>query len=286
MSANSTYLDFSTWPTYGKQVAVVFEVNLEGWSNGLGPTAPMPSLASGTYDSYGASYGEYGPRCGMSRLLRLFDDLDVHSTVLVSGIIAEQWPDLVGQIVEKGHEVAGHGYAQNLLSCYLSREDEIEHIERTTAAIESASGVRPIGWRSPRSTSSSETEKLLAEREFLWHGNTDRADLPIIEHWEDHDIVALQRPVWINDLLICDGGKVAARQFVFAFEDALEYCNRAQTESAMLISVAVHAHYFGRPYGAWALEKVVNAAKDCPNVWIAKDSDIANVALKVFSETA
>lgn len=278
--------NFSRWPVGGgKRVAVILEVNFEGWTEEAAPGQPMPPLRKGTVDLYERSYGEYAVNAGLRRLLSLMARCEVTATILTSGILAERCPELLGTASSAGHEIAGHGYAQNLLSCYLTKDEEIEQMEATFAAIERATGAPPSGWRSPRSTPGAHTNALLAARGVLWHGNSDRADLPIVEDYSGRKIAAIQRPTWINDLVICAGHGRPARDLVIAFEDVLEYCVRAPEDSAQVISVAVHAHHFGRPHGAWALEKIIEKARATEEVWIARNVDVARVALDACAQT-
>lgn len=278
-------VNFERWPVDGgKRTAVTFEVNLEGWTDDAAPSQPMPPLRAGTRDLFQQSYGEYGPNAGMQRLLRLFAEKDVRATVLTSGIIAERYPALLKAANEAGHEIAAHGYAQNLLSCYLSEEEEQQQMDATIAAITTAAGERPIGWRSPRSTPGTRTNALLAARRFLWHGNSDRADLPVIEHYSGRTIVALQRPTWVNDLIVCVIPARPPRALVEAFEDVFEYTAQSHDPAAHLISVAVHAHHFGRPHGAWALAKIIERVRLSSDTWIARNRDVAQVALETFEQ--
>lgn len=279
-------LSIERWPSNGgKRVAVTFEVNFEGWTSDAAPGQPMPPLRAGVSDLYERSYGEYGYRAGLPRLLNLFRKHAVKATVLTSGILAEECPDLLKSASEVGHEIAAHGYAQNLLSCYLDESEEQQQLERTIAAIRKATGAPPLGWRSPRSTPGPRTNELLASRGFLWHGNSDRGDLPFVETYGDKTIIALQRPTWINDLIMCAFHGRPARNLVEAFEDVLEYCLSTSEPKAQLICVAVHAHHFGRPYGAWALEKIIERARSAKDVWIARDVDVAQVAMDQFRKS-
>ena len=50
-----------------------------------------------------------------ARLLDLFDQHGVRSTFFVLGWVAERHPAIVKAIVERGHEVASHGYAHRLV---------------------------------------------------------------------------------------------------------------------------------------------------------------------------
>jgi len=47
---------------------------------------------------------------GMPKLLKLFKKEGIKATFFVTGMMAEQYPDLIRQIPEEGHELGCHGY--------------------------------------------------------------------------------------------------------------------------------------------------------------------------------
>jgi polysaccharide deacetylase family protein (PEP-CTERM system associated) len=49
------------------------------------------------------------------RLLDLFDEADIKATFFVLGWVAERFPQLVRDIVARGHEIASHGYSHQLV---------------------------------------------------------------------------------------------------------------------------------------------------------------------------
>ena len=53
---------------------------------------------------------DYGPKVGVPRILNLMDEYGLKASFFIPGFTAEQYPDLVKEILARGHEVAGHGY--------------------------------------------------------------------------------------------------------------------------------------------------------------------------------
>ena len=53
---------------------------------------------------------EYGLKRGVPRILKLLDDYDIKATFYIPGYVAENYEDMVREIVRKGHEVGHHGY--------------------------------------------------------------------------------------------------------------------------------------------------------------------------------
>jgi len=81
-----------------------------------------------------------------SRLLDLFDELDVKATFFVLGWVAERHRDLVRSISERGHEVASHGYSHKLV--YTQQPDEFrDETVRSKALLQEITGRRVRGYR-------------------------------------------------------------------------------------------------------------------------------------------
>ena len=72
---------------------------------------------------------DYGPKVGVPRILNLMDEYGLKASFFIPGFTAEQYPDLVKEILARGHEVAGHGY-MHLRPAELTLEEEIEDLDR------------------------------------------------------------------------------------------------------------------------------------------------------------
>jgi len=79
-------------------------------------------------------------------LLGLFDSAGVKATFFVLGWVAEQYPLLLRQIADLGHEIASHGYS------HYQVRDQNEHtfredVGRTKKLLEDVAGVPVYGYR-------------------------------------------------------------------------------------------------------------------------------------------
>ena len=52
---------------------------------------------------------------GLRKILDLFDKYSVKGTFFILGWIADEYPDLVQEIYQKGHEIGSHSYAHQLV---------------------------------------------------------------------------------------------------------------------------------------------------------------------------
>lgn len=268
------------WPG-GRRLAVNFRFAFEWWSDGHWPgTSPMGNpLKGGVMDLNAIGWAEYGHRRGVNRLLETFARHGVRGTVVVSGIMAERYPEAVKRIHDAGHEVAAHSYAMDVIPAYLDEAAERDNIRRTVDLIERATGVRPEGWVSPRGTPSANTGRLLAEEGFLWHGDTLNDDLPYLVEFGAHSIVAIPSTMEINDLPLYMRHGQSPRQLIELFDDWLAY-GRVHDHEVLKIDPTVHAHVFGRPIGAMMLDRLLETATAADDLWIATRGDVARHLLE------
>lgn len=262
------------WPQ-GKRIAVFFRVAFEWWSDDKWPgISPMGNpLRQGFPDLNARGFGQYGYRRGIHRALEVLARHDIRATILVNGILAERFPDTVKKIADAGHDIVAHSYAMDVVPVYLNEAEERDNIRRTTEFIEKASGVRPKGWISPRSTPSPRTVQLLIEEGYEWHGDTLNDDLPYVVKFGNKSIVAIPGTMDINDLPLYMRYGNSPRQMVDMFEDWLKYVRKYEHEAK--IDPTIHCHVFGRPAGIWAYDRIIEIAKEADDIWIATRSEAA-----------
>jgi hypothetical protein len=262
------------WPE-GKRIAVVFNVCLEAWSDGKAPgISPMGNpLPAGALDTMAISWAAYGVKRGIYRLL---DGLAQHravASVMVNAVIAERAPQAVKAVAEAGHEVLSHSYAMDVIPALLSAAEERANIARCTALLEKASGRKIKGWLSPRGTSHAETPRLLAEAGYVWHGDVFDDDLPYVQRFGNHEIVAIPLGTDVNDMPFMKFGN-APRMMLDSFNENIAIAR--ETGELAMIDVTCHAHIFGHPRGAYFYEKIVAAAATSPDIWIGTRAQIAH----------
>ncbi|TAL79605.1 MAG: polysaccharide deacetylase [Burkholderiaceae bacterium] len=274
------------WPG-GSRLAVTFLVAYEGWSDGKAPgIGPMGNpLPAGTVDTNALSWGNYGARRGIWRILKVLEKLDLHASIMVCGVLAERHPETIRAIAAGGHEIIAHSYAMDVLPVLLDERQERENIKRTTDLIESACGVRPIGWISPRLTPSANTGRLLAQAGYIWHGDTLADDLPSLARYGRDALVNIPFTMEVNDLPLAMRYGNPPSQMVDVFRTTLDALKRQEDETGK-VDVTIHAHAFGRPAGIWTYEAIANIAKSEPDVFLGLRHEIATHFKSLFTPDA
>jgi peptidoglycan/xylan/chitin deacetylase (PgdA/CDA1 family) len=162
------------WPE-GKQCACVIVVDL---SVASGPAGITPADLS-------TAESQFGTQVGLRSLLDTLQRFSLTATFAVPAVMAELYPAVVQAILERGHEVAAHGFKHEDVSQF-DTDQERERIEAATASLTRIIGQRPTGWYSlPRQrdpfavgTVSPHTIDLLLDTGYAYMGNGLADDIP------------------------------------------------------------------------------------------------------------
>jgi peptidoglycan/xylan/chitin deacetylase (PgdA/CDA1 family) len=235
---------------------------LEGWTDDAAPgIGPMGNpLKAGVLDLQGQSWAEYGAKAGAWRLLDILETQRQRALFYVSGVVAERYPDLLRAIVGAGHVVAAHGWSQHVIPAYQTEEEEARDLARCTAVLEASTGVRPTGWLSPRCTPSTRTSALLARSGFAWHADFFDSDLPYRHATSAGDITAMPFTMEVNDMPLYVRYGSEPEAFTRILERILASWPRLG-RGACCLDITVHAHVFGRPYGAIEFVNALEVAR-------------------------
>ncbi|WP_170149917.1 polysaccharide deacetylase family protein, partial [Rhodoplanes roseus] len=89
-------------------------------------------LPAGAFDTNSLSWGHYGVARGIDRLLRNLDRHKARASVMTSGVLAERTPAVLKRMVDAGHEIVAHSWAQDVIPATLTTEQVQTDIVRTT----------------------------------------------------------------------------------------------------------------------------------------------------------
>ena len=267
-----------TWPG-GRRIAVVFNICLEGWSDGKAPGIspmgnPLPP-APGLVDTMAVSWAAYGMNRGIYRLLDSFQRFDAKASIMVNGVVAERAPEAVRACIEAGHEIMSHSYAMDVIPLLLSEDAERANIERTTRLLNDV-GAQVKGWLSPRGTPSVRSAQLLAEAGYTHFGDVFDQDLPYTQTYGSHKIVCIPFGTDVNDMPSMKHGREPAAMME-SFVQNLEIAKKSSETT--IIDFTSHAHTFGHARGAYYHERIIEAAMADEDVWVGTRAEIAELHL-------
>jgi len=81
-------------------------------------------------------------------LLDLFEKYDTHATFFTLGYIAEEHPELIEEIVSKGHEIASHSYS-HLDIRKITKEEFEDDLKKSLDILSKLSKEKILGFRAP-----------------------------------------------------------------------------------------------------------------------------------------
>jgi polysaccharide deacetylase family protein (PEP-CTERM system associated) len=87
-------------------------------------------------------------RAHVHAVLDLLDELDARATFFLLGMTAANYPDLVAEVVARGHEPASHGYAHERVHTQTAERFRAD-VSRSVETIEQTTGRRPTAYRAP-----------------------------------------------------------------------------------------------------------------------------------------
>jgi peptidoglycan/xylan/chitin deacetylase (PgdA/CDA1 family) len=256
------------WPE-GKRMAVFLSFDFQGGED-LRPNK------NGIMNHEEWTQAEYGPRTGIWRILRILDECAVKATFLTCGGIAERYPEQVKAIVQHGHEIAGHGYHHETARD-LTKEEERDVIQRTTAMIEKRTGKRPVGWRS--CTQSPNSLELLMEQGYLWNSNSFSYDLPFLWEQGQRSLVELPRQPFGDGRAYGHRDSGNANDTLVIWKGMFDDFYEESKQGPAFCPFQFHPYISSRPGRARALKEIIQYMRKHDGVWFAKGSEVAELSL-------
>lgn len=275
----------SIWPD-GHQSAAVVTINLDGESFEQ-PTLPGRPLW-GRY-----SYGRYGMQIGVYRLLDALDRQGVRATFFLPAWDIERYPALMEEIASAGHELAARGYANERFND-LSDDEQHAVLDRGEAIFERAFGQRPTGFRAPSGAPelntgravlaipgplmSARTRAILIERGYRYDSGYCDDDLAYIVEEGSGRLVEL--PVFPT---ASDRHYYALHRSPEVVAEAWREELSAMHEAGGLFNLTLHPRGdfgSGRAVRIRAVDAILQAIHETPNLWLTTCGEIADWWLK------
>ncbi len=228
------------------------------------------------------SWGQYGARVGVPRVLELLARHDVKATFYVPAVAALLHEDEQRRVVAEGHEIGIHGWIHELNSI-LPYEAERDLMFRSRDTLEKITGVRPVGLRTPSWDFSPNTLRIEQELGLLYDSSL-MADEDCYELEMDGKPTGIvELPVeWIRD----DAVYFMMHRFQSLRpytppKDVLDIFLRefdAAYEAGGLFQLTMHPHIITPRSRIWILDEVIRHAKAKGDCWFATHAEVAEFA--------
>ncbi len=225
--------------------------------------------------------GEYGARVGAPRILRMLEELEVPASFFVPAVSALLHPDEIEAYVERGHEVAVHGWIheRNML---LSRADELDLTGRAMDTLEKLAGRRPTGIRTPSWDFSENTLAIIEELGFDYDSSLMADDEPYELLADGRRTGVVELPVeWIRDdapYFMMD--RFASLRPYMPPRGALDIW-RDEFDAAYaergLFQLTLHPHIIGHRSRMVVLRALLEHIRAHSGVWFATHAQVADL---------
>lgn len=217
---------------------------------------------------------DYGARVGVWRVLKLFERKGIPLTIFAVAMAAERNPEVIRAMADAGHEIASHGYRW-INYQYMGEDAEREHIAKAVQILEQASGSRPLGWYTGRT--SPNTRRLVAEHGgFLYDADAYDDDLPYWVEEAGKPQLIVPYTLDVNDMrFAAPQGFNSGDQFFTYLKDSFDALYEEGAETPRMLSVGLHCRLVGKPGRIKALERFLDYAAGHEGVWFCRRADIA-----------
>ena len=270
----------AAWPQ-GKRCAVALSFDSDHETN---------ELRDGGKSIGRMSWGQYGNRVGVPRILELLARESIPATFFVPGVSALLHADEQVRVIAEGHEVGLHGWIHEVNST-LPAADERELHFRAADTLERITGVRPVGMRTPSWDFSPATLAIQRELGLLYDSSLMADDDPyeLEENGEPTGIVELP-PEWIrDDAVYFNMNRFASLRPYTPPEAVLDIFTRefegAWSEGGLFV-LTMHPHVIGYRSRMFILEELIARMKARGDVWFATHAQVArHVAVSAALQT-
>jgi peptidoglycan/xylan/chitin deacetylase (PgdA/CDA1 family) len=227
------------------------------------------------------SWGQYGSRVGVPRILDILERYGAKASFYVPAVAALLHEEEQRRVVAEGHELGIHGWIHELNSV-LPYQIERDLMLRAADALEKIAGIRPVGLRTPSWEFSPNTLAIEKEMGLLYDSSlmADEDCYELMLHGEPSGVVEV--PVeWIRDDAVyfmmhrfqslrpytppTDVFDIFRREFDYAYEQG------------GLFQLTMHPHVITARSRIWILEELIRYATS-KDVWFATHAEVAAYA--------
>ena len=266
------------WPD-GIRLVISVSMQFEAGAQGADAQGPFPPLDARFSDSITPTWYAYGMNEGIPRLLDLWDRHGVTVTSHMVGGAVDLRPDLAREIVERGHEAAGHG--QTWTPQYsMTADEERASYTANIASVERATGTRPVGFNAFWMRQTPRTLSILQELGFIYHIDDLSRDEPSIRVVNGQKFVVVPYTHRNNDIVRFESPAMTASLFAQELKNEFDVLYAEAAHRRRQMSISTHDRISGQPAKVHALDDFLAYASGHPGVAFLRKDQIARFALE------
>ncbi len=274
------------WPDNAR-VALAVIVNLEHWDWEVPPNTPLAvsplggpeGLWSGNQPDFPdiGGYGnhEYGNRVGIFRILAVLDKYGMKPTLALDKAVADHYPFLIKEGQRRDAEFIAHGLSRRrIIHIGMSEDEERQYIRDSIAAVDKATGKRPIGWSGPDFQETPHTPALLAAEGIRYVCDWGNDEQPYKMTPKTGELYALGVNAYLDDNYIHLHGRRTINEVNLLWREWFDglYADGATTGRLMVLHL--HPWIMGQPWRIRHLDEVLGHITAHAGVWKATGSEI------------
>jgi allantoinase len=263
-------------PPDGKPLIVHIIVNVEYWPF----DKPMPRKALSTPhgrepvpDIPNYSWAEYGLRCGMPRLLKLFGDRNLPVNVNLNAAVIDQYPTLAAAMRDAGWNFIAHGMLQRILH---NEDDEAGVINAAIDKIEAFTGRRPRGWMGPGFAQTFDTPDHLTAAGIEYELDWVLDDLPCWMTTRNGPLICMPYGFELNDAMLYAVEHQTSAEVLTRFRDTIETFEDELDTQPRVLTLACHPHQCAVPHRFPYYRKVIDMLQARDDVVFMTTDQIAD----------
>ncbi|MCU5771623.1 polysaccharide deacetylase [Erwiniaceae bacterium BAC15a-03b] len=264
------------WPQ-GRQGCMALAFDLDG------PTGDAMLNGSIWQKPEYFTFGGYGPFRALGRILDLLEQYQLPATFFIPAWVVEQWPQQCAAIVEKGHEVAYHGYRHESFYA-LNGDQQRQVMAKSREIFWQHLGIRAEGFRTPSGDWHQETPGVLLDAGVIYSSSMRGDDRPyaisvpgytqpLVEipgKWEMDDYASLaytREPDFPKGLDRTASYALTLDNWCREFDGAMD--------EGLCLTTLFHPKISGKPGRILLLEQFIAHMRQ-RDVWFARCRDVAH----------
>ncbi len=267
------------WPG-GARLVISVSMQMEGGAQpASGADSPMPRIDPKYPDLPAGKWYDYGYKEGLPRLLDVFDRRKVKVTSHMVGAAVDLHPQLAKEIVERGHEAAGHG--QTWTAQYsMTPEEERASYRESIESIRRATGTRPVGFNAFWLRGTAHTLGILQSLGFIYYIDDVSRDEPFLINVAGNPFAVVPYTLHMNDIVNYETRYFNTSMYADDLKAEFDALYAEAAYRRRMMSVSAHDRIAGRPSRARVLEEFIAYAQSHPGVAFMRKDEIARFALR------